>query len=389
MKKLLSGLLAALLIAILAAPKAAAYESGEPYSPDLSGLMRGTDRRTYVEMMTDYYMRTNVQVRDALQEGLCAMFLFEGCSDNLDDETLADLSYYRVSAICLVIRLNKEGEPYIVYFNRNCSTIPDRPLEYGAWELEEAGVVGPATVRDGTYELYSVKHMGAYEALHIRDSEEDGEIPAVYMTPEGFVATDADCINIHTRTTNHTSRRGMWSAGCMLVGDGDYVQFSEMMDSTYYTLYDEFSVGQKVGVVTVDRQKMRSKLFALYRNWDAVDTILEESRKTLPENYIALCTESEAAPENEALRTVRETALMTLPCSNETDARSVPVQKLPGGSQLEVTSVIRNTRGSDWYAVNYGLETRYVYSGDTEPSTPVSRFFDFWANKWRKDPEIP
>ena len=389
MKKLLSGLLAALVIVMLAAPKAAAYESGEPYSPDLSGLMRGTERRTYVEMMTDYYMRTNTRVRDALQEGLCAMFLFEGCSDNLDDETLADLSYYRVSAICLVIRLNREGEPYIVYFNRNCSTIPDRPLEYGAWELEEAGPVGPATVRDGTYELYSVKHMGAYEALHIRDSEEDGEIAAVYMTPEGFVATDADCINIHTRTSNHTSGRGMWSAGCMLVGDGDYVQFSEMMDSTYYTLYDEFTVGQKVGVVTIDRQKMKNKLFALYQNWDAVDAILEESGKALPENYIALCTESEEAPESGKQRTVRKTALMTLPCSNETDARSVPVQTLPRGSQLEVTSVIRNTRGSDWYAVNYGLETRYVYAGDTEPSTPVSRFLDFWANKWRKVPEIP
>ena len=384
MKKMFLCLLSALLIVLQAAPRAAAYESGEPYSPGLSGLMRSHDRRTYVEMMTDYYMRTNTRVRDALQEGLCAMFLFEGCSDNLDDETLADLSYYRVSAVCLVVRLDKEGEPRLIYFNQNCSTIPDRPLEYGAWELEEAGKVGPATVRDGTYELYSVRHMGAYEALHIRDSEEDGEIPAVYMTPEGFVATDADCINIHTRTSNHTSPRGMWSAGCMLVGDGDFVQFSEMMDSTYYTLYDAFDVGQKVGVVTVDRQKMKNKLFALYRSWDAVNKILEESEKTLPEKYLDLCSEeSPAVPGDGAMRTVRETKLMTLPCSNETDARSVAVQTLPRGTQMEVTSVIRNTRGGQWYTVNYGLETRYVYSGDTEPSTWISRLADFWANKWR------
>lgn len=104
-----------------------------------------------------------------------------------------------------------------------------------------------------------MKHMGAYEALHVRDSEKDEKISAVYMTPEGFVTTEADCINIHTRTGNHVAGRGMWSAGCMLVGDGDFSQFSELMDSTYYTLYDEFDVGQKVGVVVINRQRMKKQ----------------------------------------------------------------------------------------------------------------------------------
>ena len=286
MKKILVRLLSAFLTAALlipAAPEAAAYEPGDPYSPDLSELIRDADHRTYVETLTDYYMRTNTSVWKALRKGQCAMFLFEGCSDNLNDRRLADLSFYRVSAVCLVVRLDKSGEPYIVYFNQNCSTIPDRPLEYGAWELEDVGEVGPATVRDGTYELYSVKHMGAYEALHVRDSEKDEKISAVYMTPDGFVATQADCINIHTRTGNHVAGKGMWSAGCMLVGDGDFSQFSELMDSTYYTLYDEFDVGQKVGVVVINRQRMKNKLFALYQNWDAVNKILEKSRPTLPE----------------------------------------------------------------------------------------------------------
>ena len=164
MKKILVCLLLTFLTAALlakAAPEAAAYEPGDPYSPDLSELIRDADHRTYVETLTDYYMRTNTRVWKALRKGQCAMFLFEGCSDNLNDRRLTDLSYYRVSAVCLVVRLDKAGEPYIVYFNQNCSTIPDRPLEYGAWELEDVGEVGPATVRDGTYELYSVKHMGA------------------------------------------------------------------------------------------------------------------------------------------------------------------------------------------------------------------------------------
>ena len=77
---------------------------------------------------------------------------------------------------------------------------------------------------------------------------------------------------------------------------------------------------------------------------------------------------------------------MTLPCSNETDARSVAVQTLPR-VQLEITSVIHNTRGSEWYAVNFGLETATIYGGDTEPSTWFSKFVDFWASKWRKNTE--
>lgn len=146
MKKILACLLFMFLTggaAVYGAPEAAAYEPGDPYSPDLSELIRDADHRIYVETLTDYYMRTNTSVWKALRKGQCAMFLFEGCSDNLNDRRLADLSFYRVSAVCLVVRLDKSGEPYIVYFNQNCSTIPDRPLEYGAWELEDVGEVGP------------------------------------------------------------------------------------------------------------------------------------------------------------------------------------------------------------------------------------------------------
>ena len=102
MKKILACLLFMFLTAALlfkAAP-------GDPYSPDLSELIRDADHRIYVETLTDYYMRTNTSVWKALRKGQCAMFLFEGCSDNLNDRRLADLSFYRVSAVCLVVRLD-------------------------------------------------------------------------------------------------------------------------------------------------------------------------------------------------------------------------------------------------------------------------------------------
>ena len=112
MKKILACLLFMFLTAALlakAAPEAAAYEPGDPYSPDLSELIRDADHRTYVETLTDSYMRTNTSVWKALRKGQCAMFLFEGCSDNLNDRRLADLSFYRVSAVCLVVRLISRG----------------------------------------------------------------------------------------------------------------------------------------------------------------------------------------------------------------------------------------------------------------------------------------
>ena len=35
----------------------------------------------------------------------------------------------------------------------------------------------------------------------MRSAYDDGTIPAIYMTPEGYTAHPADSINIHTRST--------------------------------------------------------------------------------------------------------------------------------------------------------------------------------------------
>ena len=54
MKKILACLLFMFLTAellFMAAPEAAAYEPGDPYSPDLSELIRDADHRTYVETL--------------------------------------------------------------------------------------------------------------------------------------------------------------------------------------------------------------------------------------------------------------------------------------------------------------------------------------------------
>ena len=365
MRKLLTVLLCVCLL-LTAAPRAGAYTAGEPFQPELEDLIRNEERREYVQMMLDHYLRTDSQIRSALKKGYSSVFFFEGCSDNMDHPDLMDLSYYRVSAVCLVVRLDRDGQPYICYFNDDCSTLPDRPLAYGAWHFDEVGDVGPATVCDGTYELYSVRHGGNYEALHVRTDYSDGKVNAVYMTPEGYIKTRATEINIHTRTGNHILEKAMWSAGCLLVGGGDWSRFTELMESAYYSVYRDFQLDRQVGTVTIDRQQLKEQMYALYENTDAVDRLLTTTRQQQPEAYLRACTEAEAYPEPMTLCVRGKSPLMSLPCSNLTDARSVALEQVGRGRELTATGVVRNSQGNYWYVIDQEGKNSYLYTGYAE-----------------------
>lgn len=369
----------AVVIALSPAAAAAAYTPGAPYQKDLHAWIQNDQRRSYVEMMLDYYVRTDQQVRSALAGGFSAVFLFDGCSDHMDDPELSDLSYYRVSGICVVLRLNAAGETEMVYFNDNASTLPDRPLEYGAWNIPEVGEVGPATILDGTYQLYSVYHKGNYEALHVRSDYRDDTLAAVYMTPEGYAPYRATEINIHTRTSNHTSGRGMWSAGCPLVGDGDSWEFWKLMEATYHGNYDTFETGNFVGTLTIDRQALRTEMYTLYKNPDAVDAILANTLAIQPQSYLSSCGHQETYPEGKILRVLMDTQLMTLPCSNASDARSVPLETLSQGQTLIVSGSLFNSKGNLWYETTHGGQRCYLYAGHVEELKPsgIRRFWDF------------
>ena len=365
MKKhsLLSALLCLALIVSLAVP-ANGYTAGQPYQKDLRAWIKNDTRRRYVEMMLDYHVRTNRAVQNALSGGFSAVFLFDGCSDNMDDPTLSDLSFYRVSGICIVLRMNAAGEVEMAYFNDNASTIPDRPLEYGAWSIPEVGQVGPATVLDGTYQIYSVYHKGNYEALHVRTDYHDALLDAIYMTPEGYAPYRASEINIHTRTSNHTSGRGMWSAGCPLVGDGDSWEYWKFMEATYHRNYDSFETDNFVGTLTIDRQALRTEMYTLYKNPDAVDAILAATRKLQPWQYLEKCGHAESTEKT--LRILLDTRLMTLPCSNGTDARSLSLGEVKAGQTLEVQGSIFNSLGNLWYETELAGQRCYVYAGHVE-----------------------
>ena len=366
---------------LLAVPRGNAYTPGESYKRDLSAWIKDPQRRSYVEMMLDHHVRTNKEVRNALSGGFAAVFLFDGCSDHMNDPELNDLSYYRVSGVCVVLKADGAGKLNMVYFNDNASTIPDRPLEYGAWNIADVGDVGPATVCDGTYQLYSVRHRGVYEALHMRTDYYDALLDAVYMVPEGYVSHRASEINIHTRTSNHTSGQGMWSAGCPLVGDGDSWEFWKLVEATYHSTYDSFEVDNYVGSVTIDRNFLRTEMYTLYKNPDAVDVMLVNTYGVQPETYLEECTQEKQYSKNVRMRLVREAQAMTLPCSNATDARSLEAGTLAQGERLTVVGSIRNSAGNKWNKVEFegrdgDLHSGYVYSGHLEELGWFERVLD-------------
>ena len=378
MKKLFSKLLIFCLLAALLAtgvPTAHAYSPGDPGTIDLRPFIHDRSRREYVEVMVDYHIRTNKEIQNVLEGGFAAVFLFDGCSDNMKDPELSDLSYYRVSGVCLVVKLDAKGQPKLIYFNEDASTIPDQPLKYGAWEIPETGKVGPATVFDGTYQIYAVKHRGEYEALHVRTDFYDGTLDAVYLTPDGgFTTYRASEINVHTRTSNHIAGYGMWSAGCPLVGDGNSWDFQRLFYSAYYTTYDTYELLNYIGTLTIDRQQLRQEMYTLYKNPDAVDTILGNSRAVQPETYLQTCTETVTLAESEIRFTNQETKLMSLPCFREEDARTQILKTLPKNEKLTVIGTIRNAQENKWYIVDHDGTVGYVFTGDTKPESWYTRF---------------
>ena len=365
-----------------AIPAASAYEAGEPCRVDLRAFIRDREKREYVEMMVDHHIRTDRDIQNALDGGFSAVFLFDGCSDNMNDPELSDLSYYRVSGVCLVVKQTAAGELKLVYFNEDASTIPDQPLKYGAWSIPEVGDVGPATICDGTYQIYSVLHRGEYEALHVRTDFRDGTLDAVYLTPDGgYTHYRASEINVHTRTSNHIASYGMWSAGCPLVGDGNTWEYSRLIYSTYYTSYDSFDVLNFVGTLTIDRQMLRQELYTLYKNPDAVDAFLVNSREVLPDQYLSACSEVTLLEEPEVRVASTGTKLMSLPCTLEEDARTKPLKEIPKGEKLTVVGSIRNADQQKWYTLSYDGVEGYLFTGDTKPESWWVRFRELIIGK--------
>lgn len=74
--------------------------------------------------------------------------------------------------------------------------------------------------------------------------------------------------------------------------------------------------------------------------------------------------------------------LMSLPCSNSVDARSIPVTRLNQGDKIDICGSIVNTKGQLWYEVSFFGENCYIPAGSVEeipPSTFFQRLREFFS----------
>jgi hypothetical protein len=67
----------------------------------------------------------------------------------------------------------------------------------------------------------------------------------------------------------------------------------------------------------------------------------------------------------------RETELMSLPCGNATDPRSIPVIRLDKNDRVEICGSIINTKGEQWFEVDLMGDNCYVRGADVEDIPPT------------------
>ena len=148
------------------------------------------------------------------------------------------------------------------------------------------------------------------------------------------------------------------------------MDYANLIVSAYYSSYDRFQVDQKVGCVTINRYLLQQEMFELYQNQEAVDTLLVSSRCELPQTYLERCTEKQQF-ELKTVQTTTGADVMSLPCSNSVDARSIPVTTLLKGDKIDICGSTVNTKGQLWYEVSFFGENCYIPAGIVEEIPPT------------------
>ena len=128
------------------------------------------------------------------------IFFFDGCSANLKGSVPVKSGYsydvkknrYNMSAVCLVVRADQEGRPYIAYATKDAATMADNVRK----ESLNGGTPVSIT-KDGIYNILAVNHQGKYGALNIQTTAGSG----VRCSEKGASALNArgSGINIHSR----------------------------------------------------------------------------------------------------------------------------------------------------------------------------------------------
>lgn len=254
-------------------------------------------KREYINNAMVNYIQSNVSLQNTLrgvnrsgknvgQKQI--LFFFEGGSDNALENP--EMKSSRNNAILLLVKLSEEGKPQVVYACDTCTTIPDVPTVYGAFDPEEEKIntwfdkskeYGPATILDGIYSVSKKNHNGGHAALNINSVDEF----AVYLSGDGkYVVGTAAGINIHRRKNDVPTENPlkMNSLGCINVGNtlkiyNEYMEVLAGKINGAYTTFSESEEWEWMGSTVVDRQLFKDQMISLYGNEEAVETILQAS----------------------------------------------------------------------------------------------------------------
>ncbi len=355
-----------------------------------SGFISNSTARSYIDTMMRYYINNNSSIRNSLDNGQSAVFMFEGGSDNYwGGSTYANNAYnVRNQAVIIVVKKNSSGNAYIDYYCENSSSIPGQPT----W-CTGAAYSGSTTLMDGIYSFYTWNHTGPYAAFQVNLSASNGN---GYYTPPGNLnglKNGASGINIHTRSSNiagGSSLGWVWSAGCQCIGTGNGTsnEFNGLMKSVCNITWNSWinysskifntfaTVGTYKGYYIVDRQLAlknpsgtkygSGSLINLY-NTTALTNITAKSTSAMKAagadkvDYVSQCTYYASHAKIKVKQDATWSRL--LPCSSSVDSTSTTVSSYNAGETLTATGLYKNTKGEYWYrTVSKSGSTAYILS---------------------------
>ena len=247
-----------------------------------SSFISNAEHRKYIDMMMEYHLSTNQNLKTTLSNGKSVVFMFEGGSDNYPSNGYSEsASNLRNQAVCIVVK-QVNGSNQIVFYNEDSSTLPAQPSDTSGADSDRQ-----TTLPDGVYTISTCNHKGKYGALHVNSTKGYYTPPS---NPNGALAASYG-INIHTRTSLASGAPdSAWSWGCMLIGYGNstanpFNTFMKTVANINYNVWTTYSsnlstitVGQDVGYFVVDRQLATGGMASIY-NSTAISNITAASRQ--------------------------------------------------------------------------------------------------------------
>ena len=354
--------------------------------------------RSYIDTMMKYYINNYSNVKNTLTNGLSAIFMFEGGSDNYWDGEHYEYSIYdnRIQAVVFVVKLDSSGNAYIDYCSETCTSIASNVADCTAG----VGYSGSTTILDGIYRVYRWDHTGPYAAFQLDVNNSTAGGYGLYVptsVPNGQLL-GCSGINIHTRSTTSGSN---WSAGCQLIGTGAYTsnEFNQFFRSvsgcgfdpwtSYYSgglySYGDYGYGYgssyNVGYYIVDRQLAMIGTDGQQYGTGSLNNVFNTTALGKLTSFSTSAAEAAGALDFEYATsqctyypaycqikcTLEGAPLNSQPCSVSTTYGSETLEEATLGTTYTATGLFKNHYGNYWYRVTTSSgETAYIYGGEAE-----------------------